>query len=330
MEPTSSSFQQGVGLTPAHLSMGTSSFTDFLRSQAPELLPVRRSSPQQQHLPGGHVSLDLAHATTIVALVFKGGVLIAGDRRATSGNLIAYRDMDKVYATDQYSAVGVAGTAGIGLELVRLYEVELRHYEKIEGVPLSLDGKTNKLATMVRGNMEAAMAGLVALPLFAGFDVDASDPDKAGRIVSFDAAGGRYEEFAGYHGIGSGSLFAKSALKKLHNPGDERDAAVRNAVEALYDAADDDSATGGPDLVRRIYPTVDHDHRGRRCREAVGGPRHVRLRKRSWRVAWQADPQAGASDHAGPGPTVPATPRFHPRPREPQPCPCRCTPHPSS
>jgi proteasome beta subunit len=100
------------------------------------------------------------------------------------------------------------------------------------------------------------MAGLLALPLFVGYDVDATDPDRAGRIVSFDAAGGRYEEFAGYHGIGSGSLFAKSALKKLHNPDDDRDTAVRNAVESLYDAADDDSATGGPDLVRRIYPTV--------------------------------------------------------------------------
>jgi proteasome beta subunit len=255
MEPTSSRFPQGVGLTPAHLSMGTSSFTDFLRAQAPELLPGRRSSVHE-HLPAGHTQLDLAHATTIVALIFKGGVLIAGDRRATSGNLIAYRDMDKVYATDQYSAVGVAGTAGVGLELVRLYEVELRHYEKIEGVPLSLDGKTNKLATMVRGNMDAAMAGLVALPLFVGYDVDAADPDKAGRIVSFDAAGGRYEEFAGYHGIGSGSLFAKSALKKLHDPAADRDTAVRNAIEALYDAADDDSATGGPDLVRKIYPTV--------------------------------------------------------------------------
>jgi proteasome beta subunit len=251
MEPTSSRHQQGVGLTPAHLSMGTSSFTDFLRAEAPELLPGRRTSATQ--LP---VGLELAHATTIVAAVFKGGVLIAGDRRATSGNLIAYRDMDKVYVSDEYSAVGVAGTAGIGIELLRLYQVELRHYEKIEGVSLSLDGKTNKLATMVRGNMEAAMAGLVAVPLFVGYDVDAVDPDKAGRIVSFDAAGGRYEEFAGYHGIGSGSLFAKSALKKLHDPNTDRDTAVRNAVEALYDAADDDSATGGPDLVRRIYPTV--------------------------------------------------------------------------
>jgi proteasome beta subunit len=252
MEPTSSRNPLGVGLTPAHLSMGTSSFTDFLRAHAPELLPARR--------PAGMASTagapDLPHATTIVAAVFRGGVLLAGDRRATSGNLIAYRDMDKIYATDQYSAVGVAGTAGIGIELVRLYQAELRLYEKIEGVSLSLDGKTNKLATMVRGNMDAAMAGLIALPLFAGYDVDAADPDKGGRIVSFDAAGGRYEEFAGYHAIGSGSLFAKSAMKKLHDPATDVDTAVRNAVESLYDAADDDSATGGPDLVRRIFPTV--------------------------------------------------------------------------
>jgi proteasome beta subunit len=242
----------GVGLTPAHLSMGTSSFTDFLRAQAPDLLPDRRSAASFQ--AAGR--LELPHATTIVAAAFRGGVLIAGDRRATSGNLIAYRDMDKVAVTDQYSAVGIAGTAGVGIELVRLYEVELRHYEKIEGISLSLDGKTNKLATMVRGNMEAAMAGLIALPLFAGVDVDATDPDKAGRIVSFDAAGGRYEEHAGYHAIGSGSLFAKSSLKKLHDTTTDVETTIRNAVEALYDAADDDSATGGPDLVRRIFPTI--------------------------------------------------------------------------
>jgi proteasome beta subunit len=254
MEPTSSRYPQGVGLTPAHLSMGTSSFTDFLRAQAPELLPGRRSGlPVDQ----GTVAAHLPHATTIVASVFKGGVLIAGDRRATSGNLIAYRDMDKVYVTDQYSAVGIAGAAGVGVELVRLYEVELRHYEKIEGVSLSLDGKANKLATMVRGNLVAALtAGLLALPLFVGYDLEAADPDRAGRIISFDASGGRYEEHAGYHGIGSGSLFAKSALKKLFDPDAGQEQAVRNAVEALYDAADDDSATGGPDLVRRIFPTI--------------------------------------------------------------------------
>lgn len=258
MEPTSSRYPQGVGLTPAHLSMGTSSFTDFLRAQAPELLPGRMLGRALDHpVAAGRHPVDLPHATTIVASTFKGGVLVAGDRRATSGNLIAYRDMDKVYVTDQYSAVGIAGVAGVGVELVRLYEVELRHYEKIEGVPLSLDGKANKLATMVRGNLDAAMtAGLLALPLFVGYDLEAADPDRAGRIISFDPSGGRYEEHAGYHGIGSGSLFAKSALKKLFDPEADQERAVRNAVEALYDAADDDSATGGPDLVRQIFPTI--------------------------------------------------------------------------
>jgi proteasome beta subunit len=239
----------GSSLPAAFLSPATSSFSDFLRAQAPELLPGRRSAGQM----GG---LDAPHGTTIVAVTFAGGVLIAGDRRATSGNLIASRDMDKVYVTDEYSAVGIAGTAGLALELVRLYAVELAHYEKIEGVSLSLDGKTNKLATMVKANLEVAMAGLAVLPLFAGYDTEATDPKRAGRIVSYDVTGGRYEEHAGYHAIGSGSLFAKSSLKKLYDPDADAEGAIRSAVEALYDAADDDTATGGPDLVRRIFPSV--------------------------------------------------------------------------
>ena len=240
----------GSALGSAHLSATSSSFTDFLGKQAPELLPSRREGGQAPATP------EAPHGTTIVAATFDGGVLIAGDRRATSGNLIASRDLRKVHVTDEYSAVGIAGTAGIALELVRLYTVELAHYEKIEGVSLSLDGKTNKLATMVKGNLEAAMAGLAAVPLFVGYDNHAADPSRGGRIVSFDVTGGRYEEHAGYHAIGSGSVFASSALKKLHNPQAGADAAVRAAVEALYDAADDDTATGGPDMVRRIFPTV--------------------------------------------------------------------------
>lgn len=219
--------------------------------QAPELLPTARMTPG-----ASAGTVDAPHGTTIVAVTFAGGVLIAGDRRATSGNLIASRDMDKVHVTDSYSAIGVAGTAGIGLELVRLYAVELAHYEKLEGVSLSLDGKTNKLAAMVKGNLELAMGGLAVLPLFVGYDIEADDPKRAGRIVSFDVAGGRYEESAGYHAIGSGSLFAKSSLKKLYDPDADEEAAVRAAVEALYDAADDDTATGGPDVIRRIFPTV--------------------------------------------------------------------------
>ncbi|HEX7659823.1 MAG TPA: proteasome subunit beta [Pseudonocardiaceae bacterium] len=256
METPSPRSPLGTGFSPAYLSMATSSFTDFLRAQAPELLPSSRLSAG---LPlDGQVGdrLRLAHGTTIVAVTFKGGVLIAGDRRATSGSLIAHNQMDKVFVTDAYSAVGVAGTAAIGVEMIRLYAVELRHYEKIEGISLSLDGKANKLATMVRGNLDGAMAGLVALPLFIGYDTDAADPDKAGRIISFDPAGGRFEEHAGYHSIGSGSMFAKSAMKKLYDPEADVDTAVRNTVESLYDAADDDSGTGGPDTVRKIYPTM--------------------------------------------------------------------------
>lgn len=240
----------GSPLGSTYLSAASSSFADFLGKQAPELLPSRRDNGQSA------AGLDAPHGTTIVAVTFDGGVLIAGDRRATTGNLIASRDLDKVHITDQYSAVGIAGVAGIALELVRLYTVELAHYEKIEGVSLSLDGKTNKLATMVKGNLDAAMAGLAVVPLFAGYDVHAKDPKRGGRIVSFDVTGGRYEEQFGFHAIGSGSVFAKSALKKLHDPAAGADAAVRAAIEALYDAADDDTATGGPDMVRRIFPSV--------------------------------------------------------------------------
>ncbi|NYH40938.1 proteasome beta subunit [Micromonospora jinlongensis] len=216
---------------------------------APEMLPGRRPLP-----PG--MAADLApHATTIVAIAAADGVVMAGDRRATMGNLIAQRDIEKVHPADAYSLVGIAGTAGIGIELMRLFQVELEHYEKIEGAMLSLDGKANRLASMIRGNLGAAMQGLAVVPLFAGFDLAAADPARAGRIFSFDVTGGPYEE-TGYDAIGSGSLFAKSALKKRFRAGISVADATRLAVEALYDAADDDTATGGPDLTRRIYPVV--------------------------------------------------------------------------
>jgi proteasome beta subunit len=250
MPPMESRSGQGYpGALPApYLTPGSSSFSDFLRAAAPELLPGARE------LPAGPV--EAPHGTTIVAVSFRGGVLLAGDRRATMGNLIAQRDMEKLYVSDAYTAVGIAGTAGIALEMVRLYAIELEHYEKLEGVSLSFDGKANKLATMLRGNLQGAIQGLAVLPLFAGYDLDAADPDRAGRIVSYDITGGRYEEVGGYQAVGSGSVFAKSALKKRYDPQADADTAVRTAVEALYDAADDDSATGGPDLSRRIYPSV--------------------------------------------------------------------------
>jgi proteasome beta subunit len=160
-----------------------------------------------------------------------------------------------VFVTDDWSAAGIAGTAGIAVEAVRLFTVELQHYEKLEGVPLTFDGKANKLAGMVRGNLGAAMQGLSFVPLFVGFDVDAADPARAGRIVSYDVVGSRSEETF-YAGVGSGSLFAKASLKKRHDPEGSRDDVVRTLVEALYDAADDDSATGGPDTIRAIYPII--------------------------------------------------------------------------
>lgn len=244
---------------PDARSSELSSFTDHLRTFAPELLPGANTSAAAHgagtHGAGTH-SAAAPHGTTIVAITHADGVILAGDRRATMGNLIASRDIDKVFITDDSSAVGIAGTAGIAVELVRLFTVELEHYEKIEGVPLTLDGKANRLATMVRGNLGAAMQGLAVVPLFVGFDTAATDPARAGRIISYDITGGRYEEHAGYHAVGSGSLFAKSALKRLSSPGDDGAAALRNAIEALYDAADDDSATGGPDVARGLFPTA--------------------------------------------------------------------------
>ncbi len=196
------------------------------------------------------------HGTTIVALKFPGGVVMAGDRRSTQGNMIAGRDVQKVYITHDYTATGIAGTAAIAVEFARLYAVELEHYEKVEGVPLTFPGKVNRLATMVRGNLGAALQGFVALPLLAGYDLGDPDPQGAGRIVSFDAAGGWNVEEEGYQSVGSGSIFAKSSIKKLYSQVTDADTALRVAIEALYDAADDDSATGGPDLVRGIYPTA--------------------------------------------------------------------------
>ena len=232
-------------LGPAFLRAGSSSFADFLGEQAPELLPSRRS------LPEGNAA-DLApHGTTIVAATFPGGVVMAGDRRATMGNIIAQRDIEKVFPADEFSCVGIAGTAGIAVEMVRLFQTELEHYEKIEGTTLSMDGKANRLAALIRGNLGMAMQGLAVVPLFAGYDLIADQ----GRIFSYDVTGGRYEETA-FHSVGSGSLFARGSLKKLYREDLDAEGCVTAVVQALYDAADDDSATGGPDVARRIFPVV--------------------------------------------------------------------------
>jgi proteasome beta subunit len=242
------------GPSPASfMNRQTSSFADFLASYSPGLLPGYDGAALGA--PGGAgpapAIRDLPHATTIVAATCQGGVVLAGDRRATAGNMIAKRDVEKVFRSDEFSAVGYAGTGSVGMEFVRLFQVELEHYEKMEGRSLSLEGKANRLAWMIRGNLAMAMQGLIVVPLFVGYDEDAGH----GRIFSYDVAGGPYEEHR-FYSIGSGSVFARGALKKLFaDDMPERDA-VLACVQALYDAADDDSATGGPDLSRRIFPII--------------------------------------------------------------------------
>lgn len=225
----------------------TSSFTEHLQRDRPELLPYNRDLPTG----AGATPLQVPHATTIVAMSYDGGVLMAGDRRATMGNIIASRHIEKVFPADQYSVLGIAGTAGIAIDLTRLFQVELEHYEKIEGTLLSLEGKANRLGAMIRGNLPMALQGLAVVPLFAGFDTAAG----FGRLFSYDVTGGRYEERE-HHTVGSGSVFARGALKKLWRPNLTEAEAVAVAVESLYDAADDDSATGGPDPVRQLWPVV--------------------------------------------------------------------------
>ncbi|MYT74413.1 MULTISPECIES: proteasome subunit beta [unclassified Streptomyces] len=230
------------GLPSVFLDSSTSSFTRFVEHVAPHTLPWNRGT--------GPVH-DVPHGTTVLALTFDGGVLMAGDRRATMGNVIAQRDLEKVSRADDHTAVAFAGTVGLAKELVRLFQLELAHYEKLERRPLTLNGKAQRLAAMIRDHLAEAMQGLVVVPLLAGYDTARG----AGRVFSFDVTGGPYEA-VGFHCDGSGSPYARGALKKLYRPGLSAADATTVAVQALYDAADDDSATGGPDLSRHIYPSV--------------------------------------------------------------------------
>ena len=235
----------GPRLPAAYLMPGSASFSDFLSEQAPDLLPARRAVPQ------GHAG-DLApHGTTIVAATFPGGVVMAGDRRATMGNIIAQRDIEKVFPADEFSVVGIAGAAGLAVEMVRLFQTELEHYEKVEGSQLSLEGKANQLSGMVRNHLPAAMQGFAVVPLFAGYDLRR----ETGRLFQFDVTGGRYEE-ADHASTGSGSLHAGTVVKLGFRDGLDEDGVVALALSALWQAADADSATGGPDLIRGIFPVV--------------------------------------------------------------------------
>jgi proteasome beta subunit len=218
-----------------------SSFSDVLRAYSPDLLPGARIDTPVQAPEG----------TTVLALRYADGVVVAGDRRATEGFQIAHRSIEKVFAADEHSAVAIAGAAGPAVEMVRLFQTELEHYEKVEGDRLSLEGKANKLSQMIRANLPAAMQGLIVVPVFAGYDQSRNQ----GRIFKYDVTGGRYEE-DDYHATGSGGKDARSTLKKRYRDGLSREEAIKFAIEALFDAADEDVGTGGPDLMRNIYPNV--------------------------------------------------------------------------
>jgi proteasome beta subunit len=221
------------------------SFLDALAGQGPE--PLRTQSMTNP----GPLPVTIPHGTTIIGLKFSGGVVMAGDRRATEGYSIADDRIEKVFAADDYSAVSFAGAAGQAIEIVRLFQVELEHYEKVEGERLSLEGKANRLAQMIRSNFPMALQGLVVVPLFGGYDERRGD----GRLFRYDATGGRWEE-EDFMSTGSGGKPARSTLKKRFRPGLSRDDAVRLAVESLRDASEEDVATGGPDPVRGIWPLI--------------------------------------------------------------------------
>jgi len=240
--------------------------------------------------------LTITHGTTVVAVRYGDGVVMAGDRRATSGNLISHRTMEKVFPADRHSGVAIAGAAGPAMEMVKLFQLQLEHYEKVEGIELSLDGKANQLSSMVRQHLPAAMQGLVVVPLFAGYDVRR----RQGRLFQYDVTGGRYEEH-NFASTGSGSLHAGTVVKLGYREDLTRVDAVDLVIAALFQAADEDSATGGPDLVRGIYPTMatitsngfeklEDDEVGERFRALLD-----RL----------ATPESTAT--AGPAPTIPTT-----------------------
>lgn len=245
----------------------TSDFLETLKQKRPGLLNTFHERlykgasalddrAWERPLASGSVSLapqveHLLEGTTILAAVYKDGVIIVGDRQATEGFQVGERRMQKVYEVDTYSAIAIAGVAGPCIEMAKLFQVQVEFYEKIEGTMLSLEGKANYLANMVRQNLGMAMQGLIVIPIFAGYDLKR----KHGRIFKYDPAGGRYEE-GDYYAIGSGGKDARSSLKKLYRSGMSRDELLNAVTEALWDAADEDLGTGGPDFLREIYPTI--------------------------------------------------------------------------
>ena len=231
-----------MGPLPLDAPVPGSSFTDLLESIG--------AGPAIS-IPEGVTPISAPEGTTVLALRYQGGVVMAGDRRATEGHLVAHRRIRKVFPADRFSAVSIAGTAGLAIDMVRLFQVELEHYEKIEGIALSLEGKASFLARLVRGQLPLAFQGLVVVPLFAGYD----QRDDTGRVYSFDVVGGRYDEIE-FASTGSGSRLARSYLRTVYREAIDADEAAQMAVQALVAAATEDTATGGPDLMRGILPNV--------------------------------------------------------------------------
>lgn len=236
-----------------------SSFYQLLKSQHPDLSPAYQKAGehpleetnQSTHRLAYNLSQRVPYGTTVLALQYQEGVVIAGDRRATEGHAISERRIEKVHQCDALSAIAIAGAAGPCLDMIRLFQVELEHYEKLEGEGLSMEGKANKLSQMIRGNLPMAMQGLVVIPIFVGYDLFRGK----GRIFKYDLAGGKYEE-TDYYAIGSGGKDARGTLNKIFKADLEKTDAVHIALEAIYDAAEADAGTGGPDLIRGIYPNV--------------------------------------------------------------------------
>lgn len=231
-----------------------SSFFDYLIQQRPDLAPAGRSwtpAPAAPLREGGAQIPPVTHGTTVLALRYEGGVIIAGDRRATEGFQIAGRQMEKVFRIDDHSAMAIAGTAGPCIEMAKLFQTELEHYEKLEGVQLSAEGKANKLGQMVKANLPMVFQGLIVLPIYAGYDVKRRE----GRIFKYDITGGRYEE-SEYHSIGSGGKDARNTMREHYRKTLSEEEALKLAMLALYNAAEEDVGTGGPDLIRGIYPTA--------------------------------------------------------------------------
>lgn len=226
-------------------------FRDFLDDPGSDFSALARNAGLISNDIGSGEPLDLPHGTTCLALRYDNGVVVAGDRRATAGHHIAYRTMEKVFASDRHSAVAIAGAAGAAIEMVRLFQLQLEHYEKVEGKELSLDGKAAQLSSLLRQHLPLARSGMVVVPIFAGFD----KRSKSGRLFQFDVTGGRYEE-AEYAVTGSGSLHCSTVLKLGYKTKLSREQAIALAIKALYVAADEDAATGGPDFLRKLFPVV--------------------------------------------------------------------------